>query len=105
MRPTIKLKNQLVQVVMATPFARRLDEWTSAAGQKRINYGLSEQGIQLTQGPRDGRPTNAEEEHEGDQKANTSPSGVLVSRPIIGVFGCQSYDMSIKSAEVILTSK
>lgn len=34
MRPTMKLKNQFVQVVMATPFARRLDEWTSAAGQK-----------------------------------------------------------------------
>lgn len=34
MRPTMKLKNQLVQVVMATPFARRLDEWTSAAGKK-----------------------------------------------------------------------
>lgn len=43
MRPTIKLKNQLEQVVMATPFARRLDEWTSAALHKDQSFFRTEQ--------------------------------------------------------------
>lgn len=106
MRPTIKLKNQLEQVVMATPFARRLDEWISAAVQKDQScLQKQRKEIRLTQCPGDGRPTNTEEEHKGYQKANTSPSGALVSRPVIGVFGCRSRNISVKSAEVKTTPK
>lgn len=70
---------------MATPFARREDEWTSAAenvSQEHIVAGLFPL---LTHRPGDRSPTDSVEDHECEQEGNTDPGLGGVGSPVLGV--------------------
>lgn len=95
MSPMIKLQSQHAQVVMATPLARRDEEWTSAAMTRHKHKPAHfERRSVLTHRPRHRRPSHTKSEHENQNKSYRNPGFVMIFDPVMTVLGhnsCHNY--------------
>lgn len=90
----MKLLSQLEQVVIATPFARRLEVWISAAESNSvIQYSYShheserEDCLSPTHCPWNRRPSDSIRHDEDEEECDAHPSLSRMRTPVGGVFG------------------
>lgn len=86
-----KLQSQHAQVVMATPLARRDEEWTSAAMTRHKHKPAHfERRSVLTHRPRYRRPSHTKGKHENQNKSHGDPGFVMIFDPVMTVLSHNS---------------